>query len=339
VDQDVSPINRSLLAGKSATGQEGRIVGRFENQVAIVTGGGRGIGRDVALLLAREGASVVVNDLGGAVSGGGSDKSVAASVVEDIHSAGGIALANGADAATMTGAASIVNDAISNYGRVDILFNGASIIRRGSIHDMEEDVWDSVMRVNLKSAYAMSRHVAPHMMKQRNGSIISVTSPSGFGHYAMSAYAASKEGLVAFTRSIARELGEYGVRCNAIRPCAASRMFLPEIANDMQYVIEELGVSPVGGQWFSGLLNAEEPPALCEHVASVVAWLCLPQTEPLNGRVLYIAGGHLALCAEPELIRSRFNASGWDLDSLLAEPVVTQFTYDQRNHFARRDPA
>jgi NAD(P)-dependent dehydrogenase (short-subunit alcohol dehydrogenase family) len=200
---------------------------------------------------------------------------------------------------------------------------------------MAEDVWDTIIRVNLKSAYAMVHHAAPHMIRQRSGSIICMTSPSGYGHYAMSAYAVSKEGLVAFVRSIARELGEFGIRCNAIRPCAGSRMFLPEIADDMTYVTEELGVPPVGSQWFPGM-NGEEPEGHVDNVAAVAAWLCRPETEPLNGRVVYIAGGHLALCAEPELIRSRYDTGGWDLDALLEPSVVAQFTYDQRNHFARK---
>ena len=310
-------------------------MGRFEDKVAIVTGGGRGLGRDVALLLASEGARVVVNDLGGEVRGGGADESVAAAVVREIEDRGGTAVANTADVATMDGAGSVVADAIASFGAVDILFNGAGILRQSRVHEMDEAIWDTIMRVNLKSAFAMVHYAAPHMIRQKSGSIICVTSPSGYGHYAMSAYAASKEALVAYTRSIARELGEHGIRCNAIRPCAPTRMFLPEIETDMTYVTEELGVPPVGSQWFPGM-NGEEPEAQCENVAAVVAWLCRPETDSLNGRVLYIAGGHLALCAEPELVRSRFNGSGWDLDSLLSAPVVTQFTYDQRNHFAPR---
>jgi 3-oxoacyl-[acyl-carrier protein] reductase len=304
-------------------------VGRFDNQVAVVTGGGRGIGRALALLLAQEGAKVVVCDLGG----GGADATVAEEVVAEIAKAGGTAIACGADIATMDGAAKAVAAAIDTWGRIDILFNGAGILRRGMINEMPEDVWDTIMRVNLKSAYAMVHHAAPHMIRQRSGSIICVTSPSGFGHYAMSAYATTKEGLVGFVRSIARELGEYGIRCNAIRPCAGSRMFLPEIADDMTYVTEELGVPPVGGQWFAGM-NGEEPEGQVDNVAAVVAWLSRPETEALNGRVVYIAGGHVALCAEPELIRSRYDAKGWSLDALLEPSVVTQFTYDQRNHFA-----
>lgn len=308
-------------------------MGRFDSQVAVVTGGGRGIGRSLALLLAQEGAKVVVCDLGGEVRGGGADASVAEQVVAEIAGAGGTAIACCADIATMAGAAQAVAAAVDTWGRIDVLFNGAGILRRGMIGEMEEDVWDTIMRVNLKSAYAMTHHAAPHMIKQRSGSIICVTSPSGYGHYAMSAYATTKEGLVGFVRSIARELGEFGIRCNAIRPCAGSRMFLPEIADDMTYVTEQLGVPPVGGQWFAGM-NGEEPEGHVDNVAAVVAWLSCPQTGALNGRVVYIAGGHVALCAEPELIRSRYDASGWSLDALLEPSVLAQFTYDQRNHFA-----
>src|SRR5262249_31162741 len=128
----------------------------------------------------------------------------------------------------------------------------------------------------------------------------------------------------------------YGIRCNAIRPCASTRMFLPEILEDMNYMTQDLGVTPVGGQWFPGM-NGEEPECTADNVAAVIAWLCRPETEALNARVFYIAGGHLALCTEPELIRSRYKATGWDLDSLMSDEVVAHFTYDQRNHFARRD--
>ncbi len=311
------------------------MTGRFEEKVAVITGGGRGLGRALALLFAREGARVMVNDLGGEVRGGGADAAIAASVVQEIEAAGGTALASGADAACMAGARSIIEDAIDHFGRVDVLFNGAGILRRSLVHHMDEDSWDDVIRVNLKSAFAMVHHAAPHMIRQRSGSIFCATSPSGYGHYAMSAYATAKEGLVAFIRSIARELGEFGIRANAIRPCAASRMFLPEIEGDMRYVTEELGVPPVGGQWLPGM-NGEGPDCTVDHVAAVIAWLCRPELEDLNGRVVYIAGGHLALCTEPELVRARFNATGWDLDSLLAPEVVKHFTYDQRNHFPQR---
>ena len=138
--------------------------GRFEGKVAVVTGGGRGIGEGLSLLLAGDGAKVVVADVGGAVGGGGRDASVAQGVVDKISAAGGTAIPAVADVADYAGARAVIDAAIENFGRVDILFNGAGILRSGKIEDTPETVWDDVIRVNLRSAYAMVHHAAAHMI-------------------------------------------------------------------------------------------------------------------------------------------------------------------------------
>jgi 3-oxoacyl-[acyl-carrier protein] reductase len=313
------------------------LAGRFEGQTAIVTGGGRGIGRAVARLLGSEGANVVVCDLGGEVKGGGADAGVAEQAAAEIRAAGGSAMANCADLATMEGAASAVEDAISNFGRIDVLFNGAAILGYGKVHELQESVWDEVIRVNLKSVFAMVHHAAPHMIRQKSGSVVNVTSPSAYGHYGMTAYGSSKMGIVGFTGAIARELGEHGIRCNTILPCADTRMGdVKEIQADMARVVQELGQMPLSNQWFPGM-NGQEPTSRCEDVAAVVAWLCSPETAAINDRVFYIAGGQLSVFAEPELIRARFNPNGWNLDSLLDPQVTAQFTYGQSNRQAGRE--
>ena len=303
---------------------------RFEGKVAIVTGAGRGIGRETALMLASQGARVVVNDLGGGPRGGDAgDTSVAQAVVDEIKAAGGEAVAEGSSVSSMAGGKAVVEAAMDAFGRVDFLINNAGIIRPKRLTEMTEEDFDLVLAVNLKGYFATMRHAAPYLIKQ-GGAIVNYSSPSGFGHFGMANYSAAKEGVVGLTRSAARDLGEYGVRCNAIRPVAGgSAMAIPEVYETIRYSVEELQIPYISNQWLdSGGIEARSA-----DVAAVAVWLCTDESAPLNGKEIYINGGQIALVQEPELVRSRFNPQGWDLESLCNPATVAALTFDQRNRF------
>lgn len=301
----------------------------FDGKVAVITGAGRGIGRETALLMAREGAMVVVNDLGGGPKGGGGDASLAQQVVDEIVAAGGAAVAETSSAASMSGGKAVVECAMDNYGRVDFLVNNAGIIRPRRITEMSEDDFDAVLAVNLKGYFATIRAGAEYL-KRQGGAIVNLGSPSGFGHYGMANYCAAKEGVVGMTRAIARELGEFGVRCNVVRPVSQkTTMAIPDVYETITYQTQTLGIPPLSNQYL--LTHGVETGP--ESVAAVVAWLCSPLSENLNGRELYICGAQVALVQEPELIRNQFKADGWTWDGLCDPGVTRALTYDVRNRY------
>jgi len=197
---------------------------RLEGRAAIVTGAGRGIGRGVAMLLAEEGASVVVNDLGATVDGTGDSASPADEVVREIREAGGNAVASPESVAEFDSAARIVQTAIDSFGRIDILCHVAGILRDRMIFNMTEEEWDGVLQVHLYGAFNMVRNVVPHLVKQRYGRIVLFSSGSGLGASGQANYATAKEGMVGFARGLSRELWPYGVTVNAVYPGGATRM-------------------------------------------------------------------------------------------------------------------
>lgn len=302
---------------------------KFEGKVAVVTGAGRGIGRELALLFAREGARVVVNDLGGGPKGGGGDQVVAQSVVDEIQAIGGSAVAETSSIDSFEGANSLISAAADAYGRIDFLINNAGILRPKPIDEMTEQDVDQVLAVNLKGFFATIRHAAPHL-KRQGGAIVNLSSPSGWGHYGMSNYAAAKEGVVGLTRSVARDLGPFNVRCNSVRPIAAnSAMAIPEVFKTIEYASEKLGIPHLSNQY----LKVSGPPATQVNAAAAVAWLCTEQSAPINGRELYIAGGQISLVQDPELIRSQFSENGWDFEGLCSDGVSMALTYGLQNHY------
>jgi 3-oxoacyl-[acyl-carrier protein] reductase len=307
--------------------------GRLEGKVALVTGGGRGIGREEVLLLAREGAKVVINDLGTSTEGEGSDGGVAQAMVDEIRSGGGVAVANGDSVASMDGGRRMVECAMDNFGRLDILINNAGITKLRPIYEMTEEEWDVVHQVNTKGVFTTVRHAAPVMMAQRSGVIINTASASGLGHLHMSNYASSKEAVVGFTRSIARDLGPYGIRCNAIRPMAATRMASSEIAETMRISQRTMGIPAVGNEW----LTSNPGGMKAEQVAAVVVWLTTDKAKTVNGRTFMIARQEVGLYTEPEATKVAFHPEGWDLDALDAPASQAFLAGSLKNLFLPAD--
>ena len=209
---------------------------RLEGRVAIVTGSGRGIGAACAKLLAEEGAAVVVNDIGGAVDGTGEATAPADETVNDIIAAGGRAVANYDSVAEFDSAGKIVQAAIDNFGRLDILAHPAGILRDRMVFNMTEYEWDGVLQVHLYGAFNMVKHAVPHMIKQNYGRIVLFSSGSGLGSSGQSNYAMAKEGMVGMARALAPELAPYGITINAVYPGAATRMTatVPQSSRDLR---------------------------------------------------------------------------------------------------------
>jgi NAD(P)-dependent dehydrogenase (short-subunit alcohol dehydrogenase family) len=241
----------------------------YDGKVAIVTGGGNGLGREHALLLASRGAQVVVNDLGGSVAGDGSDESAADAVAKEIEAAGGVAVSDGNSVSTQAGGAAIVQTAIDAFGRVDILVNNAGILRDKSFHHLTPELLQPVIDVHLYGTIWVSQPAFVRMREQGYGRIVNTSSAAGiFGNFGQTNYGAAKMGVVGFTRVLAQEGAKYGVKVNAIAPMARTRM------------TEEL-LGPVAEKL---------DPAL---VAPVVAYLCHDSCD-LTSRIFSVGGGRVA---------------------------------------------
>jgi NAD(P)-dependent dehydrogenase (short-subunit alcohol dehydrogenase family) len=270
------------------------MAGRLDGKVAIVTGAGRGIGRGEALALAEEGAAVVVNDLGGSTGGEGSDTTPAESVVGEIKAMGGRAVANYADVSDFNACEAMVKQALDEFGRLDILVNNAGILRDRMVFNMTEQEWDIVVAVHMKGTFNTIKHAGLIFRQQRSGRIINTSSSSGLGNAGQANYAAAKEGIVGITRTVARDLGRYGVTCNALRPGAATRLTLsPEMEAARQAAIARGEVR----RGMGGNAGAMDP----DRIGPFVAYLASDEAQNINGRDFMIRGNAVGLYTIPTL--------------------------------------
>ena len=288
----------------------------LEGKSAIVTGAGRGIGRGVAMALAAEGASVVVNDLGGSVDGQGGDAGPSDDVVEEIRAAGGVAESNGADISDHRQAEGLVRQAIDSYGKLDILVNVAGILRERMIFNMTEQEWDDVIRVHLKGTYNTTHFASIHWRQTRaGGRLINFSSTAGInGSAGQPNYAAAKAGLIGFTKSCANALARYGVTSNAIAPGASTRMTDRGLTSaDATRAGDAPSESDSGGE--------RDP----ENVAPVVVYLCSDEAANISGRVIGASGYQITLYSEITMERQMFNDGPWDIDDLFERAPSTIF--------------
>ena len=284
---------------------------RLKGKVAIVTGAGRGIGRSEAIFLAEEGAKVVVNnDIRSAPNGSAS--SPADAVVKEIRNRGGEAVANYDTVVTTEGGENIIKTAIDTFGKLDILVNNAGFVRDRMIFNMTPEEWDDVMKVHLYGHFNCTKPACVIFRQQRSGRIINTSSEAGLGNMGQANYSAAKEGIIGFTRTVARDMAKYGVTCNAIRPRAATRMTAsPELHAAMERS-RSLGtaISIEAGMDISKL----DPDA----IAPFVAYLATDEAAYINGCAFQVMEGQVSLYSEPTAIKTIHKDGIWTLDELSA---------------------
>jgi NAD(P)-dependent dehydrogenase (short-subunit alcohol dehydrogenase family) len=292
-------------------------MGALEGRVAIITGAGRGIGREHALLFAREGAHVVVNDLGGSPDGTGADASPAEEVVAEIQAIGGEAVANHDDVADAAGAGRLVQQAIDTFGALHVLVNNAGILRDRMVFSMTDDEWDAVIRVHLRGHFMPTRAAAQYWrQRSKDGdplkaSVINTTSTSGLlANPGQTNYGAAKTGIATFTEICQKELWRYGVRANAIAPAARTRLTAP---------LGNMGEAPETG------FDPMDP----GNISPMVAYLAT-QDCPIGGKVFFVVGGTVQLF-QPYTVVDTIKTDGvWSVDELAHEAAKWgELTFDQ----------
>ena len=281
----------------------------LQDKVAIVTGSGRGIGRGIAMLMAQEGAKVVVVDPGVNVDGSGADHSLAEGVVSEIRQAGGTAVACLESVSTMEGGEQIVQTAIENFGKLDVVVTCAGILRDRMVFNMTEQEWDDVIAVHLKGTFTVVKNACILFRQQRSGTIITFTSVSGlYGNSGQANYGAAKDGIAGLTRVLARDMGRYGVTANSISPGANTRMTgtVPDEARALR------AARGIGG-------SAGPAPQLRgegDDIAPFVTWLGSDEASHVNGHVFHVNEGLVSLMNNPEPVKTIHKESRWTVEEL-----------------------
>lgn len=276
------------------------------DKVVVVTGAGGGIGRDIALAMAREGARVVVNDIGASVAGEGKDTWPAQAVVNEIQAAGGTAVANTDSVSESASAARIVGTALEAFGRVDVVVNNAGILRDRFFHKMSPEEWDAVIKVHLYGSFYMSRAAAPHFKEQESGCFVHMTSTSGLiGNFGQANYAAAKLGVAALSKSIALDMQKFNVRSNCISPFAWSRMIgsIPTETPEEQARVERM---------------KQMTPA---KIAPLAVCLASDAAQDVTGQIFAVRNNEIFLMSQPRPIRSVHRGEGWTPQSVAAHAL------------------
>ncbi len=286
---------------------------RLEGRVAAVTGSGRGIGRGVAMLLAEEGAKVVINDFGGNLDGTGGEEGPADEVVREIRDAGGQAVAQYGDISKFDDAKGMVQTALDEWGRLDIMCHVAGILRDRMIFNMTEEEWDAVLAVHLKGAFNTTRNAIEPMLRQRYGRILLFSSGSGLGSSGQANYSAAKEGMVGFARALSREVGPYGIAVNAIYPGGNTRM-TQSVPSQAQELRARAGIATRGARQEE---PAEGPqPRDPENNAPTVTWLCSEAGGAVSGQVIGSSGWQASRYSMRQVIRSLSASKRWSVEEL-----------------------
>lgn len=271
-------------------------MGLLADKVVAVTGAGRGIGRAIALMCAAEGALVVVNDYGGSAAGEGTDPGPADQVVGEIRAAGGQAFANAASISDPGGAASIIEDSVRTFGRIDAVVNNAGFLRDTIFHKMSVKDWDDVIDVHLNGYFYVAKAAAPYFKEQGGGAYVHFTSTSGLiGNFGQANYSAAKMGVVGLSNSIALDMQRFGVRSNCIAPFAWSRLIatIPTVTPEQQARVERMKqMTP-------------------EKIAPLAAFLCSDAAKDVTGQIFGVRKNEVFLFSRPQVVRSAHKSEGW----------------------------